>query len=138
MRTISRQERVAHVIASLEEYDPQRVILFGSWARGDEDEHSDLDLVIIKETQERFLDRLARVYDLVKPTFQLYQDRAAAFTDRRGQLLDALDVLAEDNEKNLERMREGAPDLYLRVSEESNTARSVFLNEPKNEPKEAE
>jgi len=71
MRTISRQERVAHIIASLEEYDPQRVILFGSWARGDEDEYSDLDLVIIKETQERFLDRLKRVYELVKPTFAM-------------------------------------------------------------------
>jgi predicted nucleotidyltransferase len=66
-----KQERVAHIIASLAEYDPLRVILFGSWARGDEDEHSDLDLVIIKETQERFLDRLARVYDLVKPTFAM-------------------------------------------------------------------
>ncbi len=71
MRTASRQERVEHIIASLEEYDPQRVILFGSWARGDEDEYSDLDLVIIKETQERFLDRLERVYDLVKPTFAM-------------------------------------------------------------------
>ena len=71
MRTVLKQERVAHIIASLEEYDLQRVILFGSWARGDEDEYSDLDLVIIKETQERFLDRLARVYDLVKPTFAM-------------------------------------------------------------------
>ena len=71
MRTISRQEGVASTIAALKEYDPQRVILFGSWARGDEDEYSDLDLVIIKETQERFLDRLERVYDLVKPTFAM-------------------------------------------------------------------
>jgi predicted nucleotidyltransferase len=71
MRTASRQERVAHIIASLEEYDPQRVIVFGSWARGDEDEYSDLDLVIIKETQERFLDRLEKVYELVKPTFAM-------------------------------------------------------------------
>ena len=66
-----KQERLAHIIASLEEYDPQQVILFGSWARGDEDEYSDLDLVIIKETQERFLDRLEKVYDLVKPTFAM-------------------------------------------------------------------
>jgi predicted nucleotidyltransferase len=71
METVSRRERIDHVIASLEEYDPQRVILFGSWARGDEDEHSDLDLVIIKETQERFLDRLKRVYELVKPAFAM-------------------------------------------------------------------
>jgi predicted nucleotidyltransferase len=66
-----KQARVAHIIASLEEYDPQRVILFGSWGRGDEDEYSDLDLVIIKETEERFLDRLERVYELVKPTFAM-------------------------------------------------------------------
>jgi predicted nucleotidyltransferase len=71
MRTVSRQEKVVHIITSLEEYDPQQVILFGSWARGDEDEHSDLDLVIIKETQERFLDRLEKVYELVKPTFAM-------------------------------------------------------------------
>ncbi|MGA9347558.1 MAG: nucleotidyltransferase domain-containing protein [Anaerolineae bacterium] len=71
MRTVSRQERFADIIASLREYEPQRVILFGSWARGDEDEYSDLDLVIIKETQERFLDRLERVYDLVKPAFAM-------------------------------------------------------------------
>jgi predicted nucleotidyltransferase len=71
MRTVAKHERVAHVIASLEEYDPQQVILFGSWARGDEDEYSDLDLVIIKETQERFLDRLKRVYELVKPAFAM-------------------------------------------------------------------
>ncbi len=71
MRTIAKQERVAHVIASLKEYDPQRVILFGSRARGDDDEYSDLDLVIIKETEERFLDRLERVYELVKPTFAM-------------------------------------------------------------------
>jgi predicted nucleotidyltransferase len=71
MISVSRQERVAQIIASLEEYDPQRVILFGSWARGDEDEYSDLDLLIIKETQERFLDRLEKVYDLVKPTFAM-------------------------------------------------------------------
>jgi predicted nucleotidyltransferase len=71
MRTISRQERAAHIIASLEEFDPRRVILFGSGARGDQDEYSDLDLVIIKETEERFLDRLEKVYDLVKPTFAM-------------------------------------------------------------------
>jgi predicted nucleotidyltransferase len=65
------QERVAHIIASLAEYDPQRVIVFGSWARGDQDEYSDLDLMIIKETHERFLDRLEKVYDLVKPTFAM-------------------------------------------------------------------
>jgi len=36
-------------------------LLFGSYAHGEPDEDSDIDLLIIKETPERFLDRLDRV-----------------------------------------------------------------------------
>jgi predicted nucleotidyltransferase len=39
------------------EVQPQKVILFGSMASGDVDEWSDLDLVIIKETQQPFIKR---------------------------------------------------------------------------------
>jgi len=42
-------------------YEPEKVILFGSYAHGEPDEDSDIDLLIIKETPERFLDRLDRV-----------------------------------------------------------------------------
>lgn len=55
----------------MREYDPERIILFGSHARRDADEYSDLDLVVIKETEERFLDRLKRVFDLIDPDFAL-------------------------------------------------------------------
>jgi len=44
-------------------YDPLRVIVFGSFARGDTHEGSDLDLTVVKETEERFLDRISRVRD---------------------------------------------------------------------------
>jgi len=67
----SNPARIKKIIRSLKGYDPERVILFGSAARGDADEHSDIDLVVIKETSERFLDRLGRVYDFVKPDFSL-------------------------------------------------------------------
>jgi predicted nucleotidyltransferase len=30
------------------EVDPQRILLFGSWARGDANEHSDIDLLIVE------------------------------------------------------------------------------------------
>jgi len=40
-----------------------RVILFGSLARGDASRHSDVDLIIIKNTEKRFLDR----YDDILP-----------------------------------------------------------------------
>jgi len=39
------------------EYKPQKIILFGSYAYGNPDRDSDIDLLIIKDTAERFLDR---------------------------------------------------------------------------------
>ena len=39
-----------------------RVLAFGSFATGTSTRRSDLDLVVVKETQERFMDRLTRNY----------------------------------------------------------------------------
>lgn len=49
----------------LDEYPPQKVILFGSYAYGNPDSNSDLDLLIIKETSDRFLDRWVTVQRLL-------------------------------------------------------------------------
>jgi predicted nucleotidyltransferase len=44
------------------DYGPvEKILLFGSAARGEQDEASDLDLIIIKRTSERFLRRLLSV-----------------------------------------------------------------------------
>jgi len=48
-------------------YRPERVLLFGSLAVGDTGEWSDIDLVIIKETNQRFLDRIKEVMQLLRP-----------------------------------------------------------------------
>jgi len=45
----------------LAHYAPQKVILFGSYAYGDPQPDSDIDLLIIKETPERFIDRWVTV-----------------------------------------------------------------------------
>jgi len=42
-------------------YAPQMVILFGSYAYGNPQPDSDVDLLIIKETHERFIDRWVAV-----------------------------------------------------------------------------
>ena len=68
---MGKKERIEQIVSSLREYDPERIILFGSHARRDADEYSDLDLVVIKETEERFLDRLKRVYEIMQPDFAL-------------------------------------------------------------------
>lgn len=45
----------------------ERVIVFGSFARGDARAGSDLDLIIVQKTDKRFLDRLDEMYRLLVP-----------------------------------------------------------------------
>ncbi|MBI4487559.1 MAG: nucleotidyltransferase domain-containing protein [Deltaproteobacteria bacterium] len=42
-------------------YAPEKIVLFGSYAYGQPDADSDIDLLIIKATKERFFKRLDRV-----------------------------------------------------------------------------
>ena len=46
-------------------YAPQKVILFGSYAWGQPAADSDFDLLIVKETADRFLDRLWTVRQIL-------------------------------------------------------------------------
>lgn len=47
------------------DYAPQKVILFGSYAYGDPDADSDIDMLIVKETADRFLDRWVTVHRIL-------------------------------------------------------------------------
>jgi predicted nucleotidyltransferase len=46
------------LVSLLQAYEPERIILFGSHARGQADEHSDYDIIVIKRTERPFLERL--------------------------------------------------------------------------------
>jgi len=46
------------------EYQPERIILFGSYAYGEPDRASDIDLLILKETDKSFPKRWAEVCEL--------------------------------------------------------------------------
>ena len=48
------------------EYHAEKVILYGSYARGEESEDSDIDLFIIAPTNEKFFDRLATVLRMIR------------------------------------------------------------------------
>jgi len=51
--------RIPRVLEALiQEFDPEKIILFGSWARGDFRERSDVDLMVITKTELRYLDRI--------------------------------------------------------------------------------
>ncbi len=64
-------DKLPHVIPDILEkivagYAPRKVILFGSYAYGEPDEDSDIDLLIIKDTNEPPLKRWMTVKRLVR------------------------------------------------------------------------
>ena len=64
-------ERLKKVSERLKkEYHAEKVILFGSYARGEATEHSDVDLFIIATTEERFFERMATVLRLVRDLYK--------------------------------------------------------------------
>jgi predicted nucleotidyltransferase len=47
-------------------YRPQKIILFGSRARGKAKTSSDIDLAVIKKTKDNFIERLKKIAKIVK------------------------------------------------------------------------
>lgn len=61
MRTDDLTRQLDQLVEELKAYGAEKIILFGSTARGDTDEHSDVDLVVIKPTTMGFVERLGDV-----------------------------------------------------------------------------
>ena len=56
------EQTLERILSALEEhYQPEQVIVFGSLASGHVTETSDLDLLIVKETDKRFFERTKEV-----------------------------------------------------------------------------
>lgn len=62
-RPITKDEELLQTIAAriAEAIHPQKIILFGSWARGERNLHSDIDLLIIQESNLPRPQRYAQV-----------------------------------------------------------------------------
>ena len=66
------QQAIEHIVTRIgDQYRPEKIILFGSYAYGAPDAGSDVDMLIVKETDERPIDRRVTV-------------RRIAYTPRRG------------------------------------------------------
>ena len=62
-----RREMIQNIVQKIVAgYSPQKIILFGSYAYGEPDEDSDVDLLIIKDTDKRPIERWMEVKRLLR------------------------------------------------------------------------
>ena len=62
MTALEIEKTTKNIVARLcAEYAPEKIILFGSFARGAAQTDSDLDFLIIKDTRDRLIDRWVTV-----------------------------------------------------------------------------
>jgi predicted nucleotidyltransferase len=59
---LKNSELKHQIVSSYMPFDPDRIVLFGSYAKDDEDKFSDIDLIIVYSTSKSFLDRLKELY----------------------------------------------------------------------------
>ena len=60
-------ERLREISARLKkEYHAEKIILYGSYARGEGTEDSDVDILVIAHTHERMIDRMASVSRIIR------------------------------------------------------------------------
>lgn len=67
---VRRQEleaELARIVSRCRELGYRKVVLFGSLARDEVGPWSDIDLILVKDTDKRFLDRLDEFYRAVAP-----------------------------------------------------------------------
>jgi len=63
------QKELQRILPLLIDLGVKKVILFGSLSVGKVHRSSDIDLLIVKESNQRFLDRLDELYRAVKPNY---------------------------------------------------------------------
>jgi predicted nucleotidyltransferase len=73
---------VRAIVASL---DPERILLFGSFVRGDQNRASDIDLVVVAHTTLPFCDRIGRVLEACHPISPRRPVEALVYTPEEWQ-----------------------------------------------------
>jgi predicted nucleotidyltransferase len=64
---MTRAQEIDWIVNRLaESYQPEKIILFGSYGWGGATKDSDIDLLIVKETADRFIDRWVTVRELIE------------------------------------------------------------------------
>jgi predicted nucleotidyltransferase len=84
MGTSRQVKKIIHqIVEKLENnYKPQKILLFGSYAYGDPTEDSDLDLLIIKDTDKSPIDRWLEVKKILRDPERRIPVSALVYTEQ--------------------------------------------------------
>jgi predicted nucleotidyltransferase len=66
----------------LKGYNPKKIILFGSYAHGEPTEDSDIDLLIIKNTNQRPIDRWVEIKRILRDTSRMFPVSPLVYTEK--------------------------------------------------------
>lgn len=89
--SLQARETILEIVEKLKrEYYPDKIILFGSYAYGQPNADSDVDLLIIKETLERPIDRRVAVRRIVSNPKRLVPLEVVVLTP--GEVCERLEV----------------------------------------------
>lgn len=66
----------------IKEYQPKKIVLFGSYAYGEITEDSDIDLLIVKNTDKRPIDRWIEVKRLLRDTTRTFPVSPLVYTEK--------------------------------------------------------
>lgn len=61
----NKDEIISLIVERVKPLKPKMVILFGSHARGEADKYSDVDLIVVAETDLKFIDRIGKLLELL-------------------------------------------------------------------------
>lgn len=79
------RKTISEIVDRLKEYKPQKVILFGSYAYGEPAEDSDIDLLIVKNTDKRPIDRWIEVKRLLRDRSRTIPVSPLVYTEKELQ-----------------------------------------------------
>ena len=80
-KTITKNKIISQIARKIKKrYKPEKIILFGSYAYGKPKRDSDIDLLIVKKTKQRHIDRSVRIREILKEENRLFPIEPSVYT----------------------------------------------------------
>lgn len=103
----------------INQYRPEKILLFGSYAHGNPDSDSDIDLLIIKDTSKRFIDRWTEIRSILSNSKRLISIEPLVLTPTE------VSQRLEQGDQFIEEVFSSSETLYVRCPQVTQTIRKT-------------